>query len=106
MTVATAHGIVVVSTFTPKTDRADDLLQLLTENRTDVLMRQPGFVSSELLRTGDNRLVHIARWADTAALDAMRADTAASRAMAAQRALTEAVQVVVAGPADTSAAGA
>lgn len=70
--------VVLINTFTVKPDRAEELLEALSQATEHGIRQRPGFVSASFHLSHDRRHVaNYAQWRSEADLDAMMSDPAA-----------------------------
>jgi heme-degrading monooxygenase HmoA len=68
-------SITLINTFFVSPERADDLVQVLTEATKAVMRRQPGFISANLRVSLDRqRVVNYAQWRSKSDFEAMQSN--------------------------------
>jgi quinol monooxygenase YgiN len=77
-----ANYLVLINTFTVRPERADELLQVLSDATEHGMRQRPGFVSANLHVSLDRKHVaNYAQWRSQADVDAMMADSQAREHM-------------------------
>lgn len=88
-------GITLINVFSVAPDRAEELLQLLTEATEKVMRHRRGFVSANLHLGIDGRHVaNYAQWRSVEDFEAMLADPEAREHMAAAAAIADSAPVL------------
>lgn len=87
--------VTLINVFSVAPERADELLELLTEATEKVIRHREGFVSANLHLSLDRRHVaNYAQWRSLQDLEAMWADQQAQKHMTAATAIADAAPVV------------
>lgn len=87
--------VTLINVFSVAPERADELLELLTEATEKVIRHREGFVSANLHLSLDRRHVaNYAQWRSLQDLEAMWADQQAQEHMTAATAIADAAPVV------------